>query len=877
VRLAFEDFPYTVSLTADDHNRFSLRAVDEAGNLSDEAIAIVEEDSRRPERPTDVVPEEGNETVLVSWTPPFDDGTGNNDAADIVGYLVYYGTDGDSDKPTSGAIAAQGPSPVFTSNPSSFRLTGLTNGVTIFVNVTSVDEIWLSETDPLIKDEHESPADSNQPRRAQPGLVTPRVAWCSAFEDFSSGSPASVVLDQGFAYVGLSGGGIVAYDVSDPANVAVVGTASLSSSGNVTALAKQGRFLYALSGNEQALSTSNQLAIIDTSLLDIDANPVMAVLYESGAAQLSNATVNGIHVNGQTLSLSVGNPQSSTFRGWIEQYDLFMSESLTTLSPSFLASSQSNVSSAALYVSSNKLGGGAPLVLRADGIGFSLMGNAMQALNHAEVTTPKACRTDTADGTCPGALSLTSSDRGTAVFASGTDVISVSYGGMRIYDATNPYALSERAGIGLASTGNGGTYANGIVYAATQGEGLEMIDVTDRTSPQSLGTSLTTCPGQAFSASGNYLDVSMQGTMAAIAANEGDGDLRVVHVADPGSFEKLGSSIIESVAGTPVLAVSQDIAVIGGQNTYTTVFDISDPRSLVKTALYGPGGLPEWRMNDAAFLGSYMVGVGASSEWLRVMSFADPTSPTVHGSLTTGCVGTCSGLAVAVSDGFAYVTVKDDTVTDTYSVRPIRVGDAMDLRAATAFTATDIFPALTFASVDDVPMQLYAHRGRLYGLSEEGLKIMSLTPAAVSGATGFRLIASEASDAANLAPISGSEFPQALTGSGRYLFAQWGGSVTTWDVSKADAPVRLKVARSDGVSQGGEDTELFVSGSAGDLVYSGGYLMTGYDVYEMERTAPDTVTFGQISERSGGSQGGMHVAGPYMFVAGGSMEAYKLE
>lgn len=88
-------------------------------------------DGEAPQAPTgvDLVPTCG--VLDISWDPNLEE--------DLAGYRVYYDTDS-SGEPYDGVGSAQGSSPIFAGNVTSFRLTGLNPAQTYYVAVTALDE-----------------------------------------------------------------------------------------------------------------------------------------------------------------------------------------------------------------------------------------------------------------------------------------------------------------------------------------------------------------------------------------------------------------------------------------------------------------------------------------------------------------------------------------------------------------------------------------------------------------------------------------------------------------------------------------------------------------------------------------------------------------
>ncbi|MBI5528150.1 MAG: carboxypeptidase regulatory-like domain-containing protein [Deltaproteobacteria bacterium] len=140
---------FVYQLATDQQNVLRVRAMDMAGNASQDTFTVVTQDSTAPRAPliTRSEPEDGS--IFLEWASP-------NSDADIAAYLVYYGS---SSGTYNGTEGAEGISPIIvpagttecadgsgTCFGGNFRLTGLKNATDLFVAVSAFDQV---QPDPL--------------------------------------------------------------------------------------------------------------------------------------------------------------------------------------------------------------------------------------------------------------------------------------------------------------------------------------------------------------------------------------------------------------------------------------------------------------------------------------------------------------------------------------------------------------------------------------------------------------------------------------------------------------------------------------------------------------------------------------------------------
>jgi hypothetical protein len=160
---------FVYQLAPNQQNVLRVRAVDEAGNVSQDTFAVVTQDSTPPLAPeiTRSEPEDGS--VFLEWASPAAD-------ADISAYLLYYGSASGS---YNGTEANEGVSPIIvpagtiecsggsgTCFGGSFRLTGTKNATDLYVAVSALDRV---QPDPL--EGSKSVEVRIQPNKLNPTLV----------------------------------------------------------------------------------------------------------------------------------------------------------------------------------------------------------------------------------------------------------------------------------------------------------------------------------------------------------------------------------------------------------------------------------------------------------------------------------------------------------------------------------------------------------------------------------------------------------------------------------------------------------------------------------------------------------------------------------
>lgn len=182
-----------------------------------------------------------------------------------------------------------------------------------------------------------------------------------------------------------------------------------------------------------------------------------------------------------------------------------------------------------------------------------------------------------------------------------------------------------------------------LVYLADGAAGLQIVDVSDPTSPALLGVADT--PGSAWG-------VVVDGSVAYVA--DYTGFLQVVDVTDPAAPTVIASA----TADQPLMrvAVAGDRLFAAARSAGLLVYDVSDPAS---PTLLGQGDTPGTSFG-VALAGD--VAYVADGEWgLQVVDISDPTAPVVLGGMDSASVvygADVAGDLVCLADlGLGLVTV----------------------------------------------------------------------------------------------------------------------------------------------------------------------------------------------------------------------------
>ena len=205
--------------------------------------------------------------------------------------------------------------------------------------------------------------------------------------------------------------------------------------------------------------------------------------------------------------------------------------------------------------------------------------------------------------------------------------------GLQVIDISDPTSPVYAGSYNTPGYAYGVAVAGDHAYVADITHGLQVIDISDPTSPAYAGSYDT--PGYAFG-------VAVAGDHAYVA--DGDSGLQVIDISDPTSPAYAGS--YDTPCGAEAVEVVGDHAYVADGDSGLQVIDISDPTSPAYAGSYDTPGCA----TGVAVAGDHAY-VADHASGLQVIDISDPTSPAYAGSYGTPY----SACGVAVAGDRAYV------------------------------------------------------------------------------------------------------------------------------------------------------------------------------------------------------------------------------
>lgn len=250
--------------------------------------------------------------------------------------------------------------------------------------------------------------------------------------------------------------------------------------------------------------------------------------------------------------------------------------------------------------------------------------------------------------------------------ANGACTVTVSVGGFSVQVPVTVSAFSPSVSSTLAVPGALRVDVNGnTAFVAAGGNGVDIVDVTDRTKPNIVQTFKTFAPAQAVRSSGNFAYVAM-----------GAAGLGIYDVSNPLS--------VKQIAIQPLPGVAQDIAIRSG---YAYVAD--GPNGMVIVNVSNPAA-PSITATVSAGSGKSVIGVdedpvrkvaamALGGDGLALVDVTNPAAPVLKGTLPGGSVnkvalrGTTAYLA-DVSRSFTAVDITNLSAPVLASSTPRQFG-----------------------------------------------------------------------------------------------------------------------------------------------------------------------------------------------------------
>jgi hypothetical protein len=226
-----------------------------------------------------------------------------------------------------------------------------------------------------------------------------------------------------------------------------------------------------------------------------------------------------------------------------------------------------------------------------------------------------------------------------------------------------------------------------LAYVTAYSTGLEIIDVTNPTSPVRMG---------GYNTSGIAYGVAVCGTLAYVA--DGSAGLQIIDVSSPAAPVRVGG--YDTIGDAYGVVVCGTLAYVADGSAGLQIIDVSDPAAPVLLGGYDTGG-----SSVDLYLSGTLAYVADSPSGLQIIDVSDPAAPAYVGGYDTNglAVDVClSGTLAYVADGSSGLQIID--VSDPAT--PVRVGGF-----GAGYYAADVF----------------ATANRAYVASARGLEIIDVT------------------------------------------------------------------------------------------------------------------------------------------------------
>lgn len=267
-------------------------------------------------------------------------------------------------------------------------------------------------------------------------------------------------------------------------------------------------------------------------------------------------------------------------------------------------------------------------------------------------------------------LDLTSTTRGTNYSSNALFICNFGSPAGRVFASADGSCTITVANSGLATEAHGTVrsfvptalgfvdipgYANsvavtgGYAYVASGVTGLQVVDVSDRSSPSIVG---------AVNTPGNANDVEAVGNRAYVA--DGGAGLQVIDIADPFAPVVVGS--VDTPGMAQDVVVRGNLAFVADGNSGLRVVDVSDPVVPLEVGSLASGSVVGVDVNEARTLA-----VLAKETTVQVVDVSNPAAPAVLGSAAVG-----NARDVALDGRFAFVADKARGLTSVDISDPSR-------------------------------------------------------------------------------------------------------------------------------------------------------------------------------------------------------------
>jgi hypothetical protein len=244
--------------------------------------------------------------------------------------------------------------------------------------------------------------------------------------------------------------------------------------------------------------------------------------------------------------------------------------------------------------------------------------------------------------------------------------------------------------------------AGNVAYVADGPSGLHLVNVSNPSSPQIIGSVDT--PNYAWC-------VAVAGDIAYVA--DGYNSFQIIDVSNPSSPQKIGS-LLDTKGDAYHVVVAGGMAYVAGLGSGLKVIDVTDPRNpQFKGSVDTPG------YAYSVFVAGTMAYVADSHSGLQIIDVSNPSSPQIIGSVSTlntandvDVIGTTAFVAdrigltiVPVPTEIQHVIVNNvNSITLTLPT-PVVTGQ-YNLRVSNNTESDELLGAVTFMKAEDYQEQI---------------------------------------------------------------------------------------------------------------------------------------------------------------------------
>jgi len=449
--------------------------------------------------------------------------------------------------------------------------------------------------------------------------------------DKSYGSQKNVVVKGTTAFLACGYDGLIALDISDPANPVKIGQYTLPEDEFCMAVAVEGNTAY-LACYYYGIVSVNITDSTNIQFLDrIDIGGISSeIIAESDILYVADGWEGLVIYDASDPSdlTNISSIRSGTFIDQIEKYGNYI---LTETAPSFAliildVTTPSSPSEVTTYGVSSTIRD----IVAVNDYAYLLIGTSCDIVNLTIIGSP------THESFLSFGFTGTSADIDSSTLYVG------GYYGFKIYNLTNPispsllkYQLLDES-IPIDNICINGT----TLITSLKSRGLEIFDVSTKSSPTLLGV---------FQNYGDFCDIDIDEDLAYMVTTYG---LVILNISDPENPQLVNHTPMfeDNHWGLRIL-VHEDVAYVV-HTGYLKIFDVTNP--------YNPlllnDTLQVWQTWDMEIRGDYLY--TAHGNYLRIIDISVPSTPVIVTSYNTGV--TAKGLSL--KDNFVFLASESNGI-----------------------------------------------------------------------------------------------------------------------------------------------------------------------------------------------------------------------